>query len=198
MLMHTRISTVLVAIGLWASGPALAADNGFYVGGSVGQARASFDGTRAAVIGFPITFDNSSYAWKAFGGYQINQYFSAELNYVKLGEYNSVLTVPAFGNLFAKVDISGWGVALVGAMPLGKNFSLLGRIGETRLRETLSGNGSTNDNTWSPSFGIGLKYDFNPNLSARGEVERFTKIGSNDNTIGAHANLYTLGLAYKF
>ena len=205
MLTHTRITTVLVAIGLWASGPALAADTGFYIGGSFGQARPSFDRTPAIVGGLPTTYDSSSAVWGAFGGYQINKYFSAEVRYVRLGEYNAAISVPGAGPLFTNIQITGWGAALVGALPLGKDFSLLGRIGETRLRET-RGNCTicaaqtlnSSDNIWSPSFGIGLKYDFNPNLSARGEVERFTKIGSTDNTFGGAANLYSVGLAYKF
>ena len=198
MLLLTRVIKIVFAIWLATSGIAFAADNGFYIGGGFGQARPSFDANPAAALGFPVTNDNSSAVWNAFGGYQINQYFSAELRYVNLGEYNSALSVPGIGTLLAKIRITGWGAALVGALPLGKDFSLLGRVGENRLRETLFGNGSTNDNTWSPSFGIGLKYGINPNLSARAEVEHFTKIGSNDNTIGAHANLYTVGLVYKF
>jgi len=95
---------------------------------------------------------------------------------------------------------------MVGTLPLGRDFSLLGRLGETRVRES-RGNCSVcaapvsaaSDNTWSPTFGAGLKYDFNANLSARVEAERYTKVGdSNQNTFGAKVNLYTAGLAYKF
>ena len=205
MLLLTRVIRIVFAIWLATSGTAFAADNGFYVGASAGQARPSFDANPAIAFGFPVTYDSSSAVWGAFGGYQINRYFSAEVRYVRLGEYNAQLSVPGIGALFTNIQISGWGAALVGALPLGKDFSLLGRIGETRLRET-RGNcnictGQTlnsSDNIWSPSFGIGLKYDFNPNLSARGEVERFTKIGSTDNTFGGAAYLYSVGLAYKF
>ncbi len=205
MLLLTRVIRIVFAIWLATSGIAFAADTGFYIGGSFGQARPNFNSRPAIVGGLPTTYDSSDSVWGAFGGYQINKYFSAELRYVRLGEYNAAVSVPGAGPLFTNIQVTGWGAALVGALPLGKDFSLLGRIGETRLRET-RGNcnictGQTlnsSDNIWSPSFGIGLKYDFNPNLSARGEVERFTKIGSTDNTFGGAAYLYSVGLAYKF
>jgi OmpA-OmpF porin, OOP family len=190
--MHTTkmITKILLVAGLLASGAAIAADNGIYIGASLGQARPSFDTPNAAIAaGAGITFDSSAYAYKVYGGYQLNQYFGVELIYHNLGEYNIV------GGVAGKADITGWGGALVGTAPLGKDVSLLGRFGMTHTRETFN---VGSDNIWSPSFGIGLKYDFNPNLSARGEFEHFTKIGSNDNTIGAHVNVWTLGLGYKF
>lgn len=54
------------------------------------------------------------------------------------------------------------------------------------------------DNSWSPTFGAGLRYDFNANLSARGEIERIQKMGSNTNTVSNDSTIYTLGLGYKF
>ena len=191
MIVRKCMTHTLLVIGLLLSAASQAADTGFYIGGSLGQARASFDQPVAAFLaGVPVTADNSSYAYKVYGGYQLNQYFGVELIYHYLGEYNIVM-----GTALNKADITGWGGALVGTAPLGKDFSLLGRVGITHTRETFIG---SSDNIWSPSFGIGLKYDFNPNLSARGEFEHFTKIGSNDNTIGAHINVWTLGLGYKF
>jgi OmpA-OmpF porin, OOP family len=182
---------ILLVAGILVSGATFAADNGIYIGASLGQARPSFDSPNSAIAaGAAVTFDNSAYAYKVYGGYQLNQYFGVELIYHNLGEYNILI-----GGKLNKADITGWGGALVGAAPIGKDVSLLGRIGMTHTRETFAG---SSDNIWSPSFGVGLKYDFNPNLSARGEFERFTKIGSNDNTIGAHANVWTLGLGYKF
>ena len=182
MIVRKYITAILFVTGLMASDALIAADTSFYVGVGLGQARPTFD-----TAGTTRTNDNSSYAYKVFGGYQLNQYFGAELVYANLGEYNF--------STGGTVDIHGWGLALVGALPLGKDFSLLGRLGEYRMRESGFG---TAENSWSPNFGIGLKYDFNPNLSGRAEVERFTNMGSNTNTISTKANLYTVGLVYKF
>jgi OOP family OmpA-OmpF porin len=206
--MHTknRIATLMCLTGLLASGAALAEDKGAYLGFSAGQTRANFDGSPAIAAGFPVTYDNSAGVWKAYGGYQFNQYFGAELTYVKLGDYNANVTVPGFAPLFTQIRINGWGGALVGTLPLGKGFSLLGKIGETYTRESrgdcnicIAPVTNSSSNIWSPTFGAGLKYAFTPNLSARAEVERFTKVGdSNNGTIGASIMLYTAGLAYKF
>jgi OOP family OmpA-OmpF porin len=200
------IKRSVFAIGLLASSAAIAADNNFfYLGGSLGQARTSFDGNPAVAGGLATTYDNSVSAWSAFGGYQINKYFGAELRYIKFGDTNVQVNVPGVGSLFTNIQINGWGASLVGTQPLGKDFSLLGRIGATYTRET-RGNcnicagpvSSSSDNVWSPSFGIGLQYDFNASLIARGEVERFTKIGDSDNTFGGRATLWTAAMAYKF
>ena len=207
--MHTdkQIAALLCLVGLMASGTALAQDNkdkGVYVGGSAGQSRAFFDASPPILRGLPATFDNSYGVWKAFGGYQFSPSLSAEVTYVRLGDYTINVATPT-GPQFTQARITGWGGALVGTMPLGKNFSLLGRIGETYTRQT---RGSCNicagpvtessSNVFSLTFGAGIKYDFNPNLSARAEVERFQKVGSDGNTFNGHINLYTAGLAYKF
>ena len=206
MRMHKHLATLLVTAGLVGSSAAMAADNGFYLGGSVGQARPSFDSSPGFAPGIPITHDASSYAWKATGGYQINKNIGVELVYLSLGTYNVAGQVTPTTTLFTDVKITGWGAALVGAIPLNNQVSVLGRIGENRIRESrgpcsavCGGLVTTSaDNSWSTSFGLGLKYDFNENVSARGEVERFTKIGSNGNTLSGHANLFTVGLGYKF
>jgi OOP family OmpA-OmpF porin len=206
MLLKKCITDALFFAVFLMSGALLAADNGVYIGGSIGQTRVHFDGTPAIASGLPVTYDNSDSAWTAFGGYQFNKYFSAELTYVKLGNYHANLAVPGVGNLFTNIQITGWGPSIVGTLPLRNDLAILGRIGETYMRETRGncdiciGTVSTaSDNTWSPTVGIGLKYDFNSSLSARGELTHYTNIGkSTANTFGANMNLYTVGFAYKF
>ena len=93
--------------------------------------------------------------------------------------------------------MAGWGLSLVGYLPLAKDFTLLGRLGEARMRLRTTPLGIA-DTTWSTIIGVGLKYDFNPNLSARAEFERIMKMGANPTTVSTDANLYTLGLGYTF
>ena len=91
-------------------------------------------------------------------------------------------------------------VGIFGGPGSGKSFaldSLLGRIGENRMTlKNITNNAS--DTTWSPVLGVGLKYDFNPNMGVRWEVERISKMGSNTTTIKTDTNLYTVGLDYQF
>jgi OOP family OmpA-OmpF porin len=203
---NRRIAALICLVSLLASGAALAQvaqDKRFYVGFGAGQARPDFDSAPAIASGLPVVYDSSSGIWKAFAGYQFNKYFGAELIYVRLGDYNVYLPTVA---LNTSIQIKGAGGALVGTLPLGKDFSLLGRVGETNIRES-RGNcalcagvvTSSSSNTWSPSFGIGLAYDLNASWSARAEAERFTKVGSSgDSTFGAAINMYSASLAYKF
>jgi OOP family OmpA-OmpF porin len=184
----TRIGAIAVALCAAASGVASAADNTFYIGGSIGQSRPNFD-TAGSVSGMGSNFNNSDGAYKLYGGYKFHKNFSIEGTWINLGTYDS--------NILNQAEISGWGIALVAYAPLSKDFSLLGRLGENRMRLKRIPLG-TADNSWSPSFGVGLKYDFNPNISARAEFERILKMGSNVTTINTDANVYTLGLSYQF
>jgi len=177
-----------LAIGILVSGAAIAADNGFYIGASAGQGRPNFD-TAGASPAVALGVDSSGSAYKAFGGYQINKYFGAEASYVSVGSFN----VSNGGS----IDLYGWGISLVGTLPVGKDFSLLGRAGVNRMRERMNATGLA-DNTTSPTYGVGIKYDFNANFSGRIEAERILRMGSNNNTISSDANMYTIGLGYKF
>ena len=184
----TRIAAVLIAFSTTACGIAAAADNGYYIGGSLGQARPNFD-TAGSANNANTTINSSDGIYKVFAGYQFHKYFSFEATYINLGSYNV-----SNGNT---IEPAGWGIALVGTLPIANNVSLLGRIGEYRMRQKMNPI-AIDDNSWSPSFGAGLKYDFNPNLSARAEYERIQKIGTNSATISEDANVYSVGLGYKF
>ena len=200
-----RITELLCLVGLLASGAALAQETRVYFGFNTAQARPSFDRSPAVAGGFPVTFDSSKGVWNAYGGFQFHPTFSAELTYYKLGDYTANLTTPT-GSLYTNIQISGWGGALVGTLPLSKGFSLLGRVGTTYVRET-RGNctvcagtvSESSSNIWSPTLGVGLKYDITPNWGARAEYTHFTKIGSNnDSTFGGTLNLWSAGVSYRF
>ncbi len=188
MSMKTSIGAVVLAIGATASGYATAADNMFYIGMGLGQSRPNFD-TTGTVSGIGTQFNSSDGAYKVYGGYQFHKNFSVEGTWINLGTYDS--------NRANQVEIAGWGISLVGHVPLAKDFTLLGRLGENRMRLKRNPVG-TADNSWSPGFGVGLKYDFNASISARAEFERFLKMGSNVTTINTDANVYTIGLSYQF
>jgi len=185
--MAAKIRNVaLIAIGILVSAAAMAQDNGFYIGGSGGQGRPNWDTAGSAMPGVGV--DSSNSAWKVFGGYQFNKNVGLEASYVSLGTFNI--------SSGSSIDLYGAGVAVVGTLPLGKDFSLLGRGGVNRMRERI--NGGNADNTTSPTFGVGVKYDITTNWNARVEAERILRMGSSNTTISSDANLYTLGIGYKF
>lgn len=179
-------------------------DKGFYLGLSTAQARSSFDRFPAVAGGFPADYSNSSGTWKAFGGYQLNQYFGLELQYAQLGEFNAHINTGV--DLYTQIRTTAWTGYLVGTLPVGKGFSLLGKIGESYTRESRGDCNicqapvtNSSSNIWSPTFGVGVKYNFTPNWSARVEAERYTKVGdSGDSTFGGRITLWSLGASYKF
>jgi OmpA-OmpF porin, OOP family len=188
MTTQTRIAATFLTLGLLAGGTAFGAEAGFYIGGSWGQARPTFDiASSAANSG--ATYHNSDVAWKAFGGYEFNKNVALEASYINLGSY-----ALSNGNT---IEPAGWGISLVGTIPLGSNVSLLGRLSEYRMRQKMNPSGVADD-TWSPSVGVGLKYNFNPNFFGRAEYERIWSMGSNEQTVSNDSHVYTLGLGYKF
>ncbi len=191
MSMKTRIGIIVIALSAAFSGvaaAAAAAENLYYIGGGWGQTRPNFD-TAGTASGIGTSFDSSDGSYKLYGGFKFHQNFSIEGTWINLGTFNSTAGSTA--------EMAGWGMSLVGYLPVSKELSLLGRIGEYRMRLKRNPLG-TSDSSWSPSLGVGLQYTFNPNFSARAEFERVTKMGSNTTTIRTDANVYTLGLAYHF
>jgi OOP family OmpA-OmpF porin len=88
---------------------------------------------------------------------------------------------------------NGGFVDAVGKLPLGNNFSLLGRAGvfNGKLENTLLGS----ERGTSYKVGAGVQYDFAKNLGVRGEWERyrFDALGTKSNT-----DLYSVGVNYRF
>ncbi|MES1163625.1 MAG: outer membrane beta-barrel protein, partial [Rhizobacter sp.] len=81
----------------------------------------------------------------------------------------------------------------VGTLPLGNNFSLLGRVGA--FRGKLKSDFAGSDSGTSYKVGAGVQYDFDKNLGVRGEWERY-RFDAFDSK--SNADMYSVGLNYKF
>jgi len=160
------------------------AQSPWYVGGSVGQMEAK----GSCPAGFTCDFKDS--IWKVFGGYQVNRNFAIEGTYLDGGKI-SVST----GGVTAKGEISSWGVAALGILPLGGDqFSLFGKVGlmSTKQKFSASGPGITSTGVQDGSeanWGVGGTYNFNRNLGLRAEFERLNK---------SEVDIVTIGIQYKF
>ena len=95
--------------------------------------------------------------FKVFGGYQFHRNIAAELGY---------------GLLFDKgaVELTTLELVAVGIFPLTNQFSLLGKLGLARLEVDTPG-GSDSDN--EVTYGIGVQYDFAPNIGLRLQWQRY-------------------------
>ncbi len=80
-------------------------------------------------------------------------------------------------------------------MPLGNGFSLYGKLGAYRIDAdatvTIGGRTASAGGDETDIFGgIGVRYNFNPNLSLHLEAEHY----NGDDSI----NVFSIGLQYKF
>ena len=190
------VATVMALSGVVASSPSFAqakgpaADTGFYVGGSLGQASVNdfCDGLSNC--------EDKDTAWRVFGGYQANRNFSVEVGYTDLGEVSG-----SFGASTVKAAATALELVGIGSFPVTNELSLYGKIGIYRGETDVTGtglfSGSVSDSNTDLTFGVGIRYDFSRNLGLRAEWQRYSDFGGSD--IGeADVDALSVGLVWKF
>jgi OOP family OmpA-OmpF porin len=210
---HTLCLMVLAGFGPLAMGTACAQDEGYLYGGiSAGASRAKIDQERigGSLLGTGLTTtgfqrDERSTAYRLFGGYQFNRNFALEAGYFDLGKFGfNATTLPA-GTLNGQIQLRGLNLDLVGALPLGDRWSVLGRVGAqaAQARDTFSGTGAVAVLNPNPSkreinykYGAGLQYAFSRDFMMRLEAEHYR---IND-AVGNHGgvNVALLSLVFPF
>jgi OOP family OmpA-OmpF porin len=202
----------LLVLALMAAPYAVAAEPGWYVGGNIGQTRATIDSDRitggllgSGLTAGPIERDERDRGAKLFGGYQLSPNFSVEAGYFDLGHFGFSTTTTPTGTLTGDIRVRGINLDLVGALPISERFSAFGRIGVARSQanDTFTGTGAVNVLNPSPSarsnnlkVGLGLEYAFTPAFSLRTEIERYRV----DDAVGnkGDVDLFSLGVVYRF
>jgi OOP family OmpA-OmpF porin len=208
---------IAAALLMLSSGGLYAQDQGWYMGIGVGQSKAKQTASCSDLNGlldpgFSCSLKDTDTGAKLFGGYQFNQYVAAEVSYVSLGNFklsaNGTITgIPATANASDKP--SGFSIDAVGSYPITKEFAVLGRIGifawslddsssvsapGLALASSSVSNKPTGTNA---DFGIGVKYDFDRNMGARAEFQRFKSIG-NETTGKSDVDLISASFVYRF
>ena len=163
-------AAALAAFSAHAEGP--------YVGGSVGSSRYSgpeYGGIR----------DRSDTGGKLYGGYGFSPNVAVEAGWAGLG------VAPTTSG--SGVRTEGLFVDAVGKVPLGQNFSALGRVGAYHAKSRIAGVSQTGT---QPKVGLGVQYDFSKQLGLRGEWERyrFKSVGGGK----GDSDLYSVGVNYQF
>jgi Bacterial Ig-like domain (group 3)/OmpA-like transmembrane domain/Abnormal spindle-like microcephaly-assoc'd, ASPM-SPD-2-Hydin len=193
--------------------PAMAAEPGFYVGAGLGKSNTEGDNfdfnerlKREGFSGVNTTLKFNAFAWKLFGGYQVNPYFAVEGAYVSLGKATSTAEttldparVAAFADAIAKVQprlAKGAALSVVGSMPLNPKFFAYAKLGAFRWNaEVGTSTGSINTLRTSKGNGtllsIGGEAELGSGWAARGEVERYLIKPD-------PANVFSLNLLYRF
>jgi len=196
-LKKTTIAAFLAASGIVVSSAAMAqgksADQGFYAGARIGQSKVDIDCTGASC-------EDTDTAFGIFGGYKINRNFAVEAGYTDFGKVNATVAVPA---ATLEVKSNAFEVVGVGALPLNQQFSVYGKLGfyrgEAKASATLGAfSGSQKETNTDLTLGVGVQYNFNPQLGVRGEWQRYGSMGGD--SIGGTFDLdvFAVGVTYKF
>lgn len=174
------LATALLALALLAPPGAHAADNGFYLGGSVGQANVDLND---AAIGF----DEADTGWKVFVGIRPIDLVAAEVSYTDFGR-------PAanVGAVRATTDVKAASAfaLLYAPLPL-PLVDLYVKAGFARIEQDVTSSSFRLDRTATDfAWGVGGQLNFG-SLAVRAEYERFkTDTGDPD--------FISVGVAWTF
>jgi len=155
------------ALALAASSAFAAAPTAFYGGVDVGSTKID-------------DFGSSKTSFGGFVGYGFSQFFAVELGYRQLGKWD-----------MGPVDVKAkqTHLSLVGSYPLNERLDVYGRLGYNNLRgEASYGNVTYGDDSDEGLYGIGLNYNFAPNLSGRIEAQKPSSDSTN----------YSVGVVWQF
>jgi OmpA-like transmembrane domain len=150
-------------------------DEGFYIGGGVGQFNVQIDDidqTDEAIE----RLDDDDTAWKAFVGWRMNPYFALELAYIDFGGPSDRFDASGSSGDF-QVELSGFAPYVIGTIPLGP-LELFGKVGYYFYDVDASvdlDNGPDFDSSSSENdllHGVGVGMTFFERLNARLEYER--------------------------
>ena len=186
-----QLKVVSLLVFLLSAGVAQAAENGFYVGGSIGQA------TMELPPDPDLVFEEDDTAWKIFGGYNFDLGtvdLGVEAAYVNLGE-------PQIGDATAFVgfETTGFEVFGVAALELGAIdlFAKLGLIAWD-VKGIIGGSDvppqfqfADSDNGTDAAYGFGARWNLG-NVGIRAEYEGFDIPDTNT------VYMWSLGVSYSF
>ncbi len=198
--MIKQIGVMVISAALMT--PLLAQAEGAYVGFNAGRAnqKVSVSGDE----GSGSVKDNST-GYKLYGGYEFNQYFGVQGGYIDLGKGKiAYADSDVQGNFSSKVR--SLYVAATATLPINEQFAVFAKLGVSRNRVKImdvytdagvAGYISESETRTTPLIGIGAAYNFSKNLTAVLEYENFGKVVKDDD-VNLKANLFSVGLRYKF
>lgn len=167
------------ALLLGATAPAFAADNGFYLGGSVGQANVEIDDI--AGIG-AADFEGEDTAFKFIAGIRPLDWLAVEASYVNFGEPDDTV-------LGTKVETEGDGISAfaVGFLAVGP-VDLFAKAGLLTWDTKVSG---FDEDGTDFAYGVGAQFRV-WSLGVRAEYEKFEVDEVDD------LNMLSVGVTFTF
>ena len=121
------IFVVLICVASVLAAPAAAKEPGFYVGAGFGLP--TFDLADFNPEYANLRFEEKSFGFKVFGGYQIFKYLGVEAAYTDYSTITRRETAQTMVDQELNVGIQTWDVSAVGTLPLGRKTDAFARIG---------------------------------------------------------------------
>lgn len=206
-------SAVSLATLVLIAGPAANAQDAYWYGGAnVGKTKTDMDSERVTThllqSGFTTTSmdpDDKDIGFKVLGGYRFNDYFAVEGSYFDLGKFGFRNVMQPDSNLAGNIRPVGFGLDLVGFLPLSESNSLFARVGVNyaEVRESFSARGlvshpydKSDNNDANYKYGVGFQHEFTDNMAMRAEFERYRI----EETIGLmdDVDMFSVGVVYRF
>ena len=181
----TIAATVLAASFSLLSLPALSADNGIYIGASVGQSGVQYD---EDFEGENFSFDASATGFKAIAGWRFIDWLAVEANYVDLGSGDDNVL-----GTRVESDVNGVSLSAVGFVPVGP-VDLFARVGAVNWNADLEAPSlgvSASDDGTDLTYGVGAQFRV-WSLSIRGEYEVF------DISDADTVDMFSIGVTWTF
>jgi OOP family OmpA-OmpF porin len=177
--MHKHIVAGLVASLAFATLPAVAADNGIYLGASVGQSGIEVD---------DFDYDASATGYKIIAGWRFLDWLAVEGNYVDFGSGDDRVAGDRI-----ETEADGISLSAVGFLPVGP-VDLFARVGAVDWSADLSSSspsvGRASDDGTDLTYGIGAQFRV-WSLSIRAEYEMF-------DISDADVDLISVGVTWTF
>ena len=165
--------------------PALSADNGIYLGASLGQSSVQFDDN---IGGQNLNFDASATGFKAIAGWRFLDWVAVEANYVDLGSGDDNVHFQRIES-----DVNGVALSAVGFVPIGPVdlFARVGAVNWNADRDAPNLGVSSSEDGTDLTYGVGAQFRV-WSLSIRGEYEVFDI--SNADTV----DMFSIGVTWTF
>jgi hypothetical protein len=170
---------------------------------------------------FNGTTSGTGLAGRVYIGYQIGCFFAAELGWTKFNSLPIAATAravdenngaPIFVSTSGTLKVSAFDFVGKGIVPLPYHFNVYGKLGIGYVEGRSNSSVFFNDNgvfktstsesggditrRFFPTFGLGVAYDFRPDIEVDLSWNRIQKIG-NSQELGS-TDFFSLGLAFHF
>ena len=151
--------------------------------------------------GVTCSEDRKDTALRLFGGTELAKNVAVEFGYRDLGEAKLNAT-DGVDTVTVKAEAKGFDVSVVGTLPVGTDFGVIGRVGffrwdlDAKVDVTGFPSESFSKSGTDLAFGVGVKYNLSKTMALRAEWERLKDLKVED--FKTDIDVMSVSLAFNF